>query len=304
MPALIIAFSAPFSGFLADKAGRKPLLIFGLILYAFAGITGLYLSDLYILIAGRALLGIAVAAIMIASVTLAGDYFTGKARNQFLGFQASFMAAGGIVFLVSGGLLADIHWRWPFAMYAFSLVILLMVLFFIHEPAYLKEIQRQNTVARLPLNAILIISTIVFMGMLMFYFIPVQLPFLLTSVLNTGNAEVGFAIGIGTLASAISALIFKRFKDFAGFSSLMAVAFALMAIGFYFISKSETNITMLPSIFISGLGLGIFILTSNLWIMQTAPVELMGYCFGHHEYFPVFRAVFFPCCRFSRNRCI
>jgi len=140
MPALIIAFSAPFSGFLADKAGRKSLLIFGLILYAIAGNTGLYLSDLYLLIAGRALLGIAVAAIMLASVTLVGDYFIDKARSRFLGIQASFMAAGGIVFLVSEGLLADIHWRWPFAIYAVSLGILFMALLFIHEPAYLKEI--------------------------------------------------------------------------------------------------------------------------------------------------------------------
>jgi len=131
------------------------------------------------------------------------------------------------------------------------------------------------------------------MGMLMFYFIPVQLPCLLTSVLNTGNAEVGF-IGLGTLASAISALIFKRLKDFAGFPMLMAMAFALMAFGFYLISRSETYITMLTSIFISGLGLGIFIPTSNLWTMQTAPLELRGTALGIMNTFMILGQFFSP----------
>ena len=40
--ALAVAIAAPFAGLLADRIGRKPLLVFGLILYVIAGTSGAY----------------------------------------------------------------------------------------------------------------------------------------------------------------------------------------------------------------------------------------------------------------------
>jgi MFS family permease len=65
--ALAVAIAAPFAGLLADRIGRKPLLIFGLILYVIAGTSGAYLESLPLILIGRALLGVAVAAIMTAN---------------------------------------------------------------------------------------------------------------------------------------------------------------------------------------------------------------------------------------------
>ncbi|MEX0742256.1 MAG: MFS transporter, partial [Phycisphaeraceae bacterium] len=111
MPGLFIALLAPASGWLVDRFGRKPLLVWGTVLYAAAGSTGLYLDSLWAILVGRALLGVAVSAIMTAAVTLIGDYFTDTARHRFLGSQAAFMSAGGMVFLLAGGMLADVSWR-------------------------------------------------------------------------------------------------------------------------------------------------------------------------------------------------
>lgn len=44
LPALFIAFCAPFAGGLADRFGRRPLLIGSIVLYGFAGISGLWPS--------------------------------------------------------------------------------------------------------------------------------------------------------------------------------------------------------------------------------------------------------------------
>ncbi len=58
LPALFIALLAPVAGYFVDWSGRKKVLLFSLLLYALAGTTGAYLSNIYLILAGRALLGI------------------------------------------------------------------------------------------------------------------------------------------------------------------------------------------------------------------------------------------------------
>jgi len=83
LPALMTALFAPVAGYFTDRSGRKRVLLFSLILYAIAGTTGAYLSSIYLILAGRALLGMAVGALMTSVVTLIGDYFDGIERSRF-----------------------------------------------------------------------------------------------------------------------------------------------------------------------------------------------------------------------------
>lgn len=106
MPAIFTAIFAPIFGFLADKLGRRNLLLLSLLLYAIGGFSGFLLNDIYLILVGRALLGIAVAGIMTISSTLIGDYFTGSERSKFIGLQGSFMGFGGLVFVSIAGILA------------------------------------------------------------------------------------------------------------------------------------------------------------------------------------------------------
>jgi MFS family permease len=119
LPALLIALGAPLVGVMIDRLGRKPLLLVALILYGLAGSSGLVLNSLNLILVGRVLLGISVAGIMTTATTLIADYYVGNARAQFLGLQASFMGLGGVIFLSLGGFLADLNWRFPFAIYLF-----------------------------------------------------------------------------------------------------------------------------------------------------------------------------------------
>ncbi|MGG2362772.1 MFS transporter, partial [Salmonella enterica] len=79
------------------------------------GGAGALLDDLTLLLISRVVLGIAVAAVMTASSTFIGDLYTGDMRFKVMGWQASFMSFGGVVFLSAGGVLAKLDWRMPFA---------------------------------------------------------------------------------------------------------------------------------------------------------------------------------------------
>ncbi|HEY9738404.1 MAG TPA: MFS transporter, partial [Trichocoleus sp.] len=134
MPGLFTAISAPFAGIIADRLGRRPLLLAAILLYGLAGGSGLVLSSISGLLIGRALLGLAVGAIMTTATALIADYYQGPQRNQVMGIQASFMSFGGVAFLVLGGLLADIGWRAPFLIYLMAFVVFGLALVFITEP--------------------------------------------------------------------------------------------------------------------------------------------------------------------------
>jgi len=103
LPALFIVLAAPIAGWFLDRNGRLRLLIPAMVLYGIAGSSGLYLDTIGSILAGRALLGVAVAGIMTAATTLVADYYEGQARAQFMGWQAAFMSFGGVVFLTAGG---------------------------------------------------------------------------------------------------------------------------------------------------------------------------------------------------------
>jgi len=134
IPGLSIAISAPFFGLLLDRWGRKPVLILSILLYGLTGPSGFVLDTLPAILIGRALLGFAVAGVMIGFTTLIADYFSGDKRSQFMGYQAGVMGFGGVAFLLLGGVLADIGWRFPFLIYLFPFLILPGVLFAIDEP--------------------------------------------------------------------------------------------------------------------------------------------------------------------------
>ena len=63
-PALFIVVCAPLAGVIIDRYGRLKFLFASLLLYGFAGASGFFLDDLNHILAGRALLGVAVAGII------------------------------------------------------------------------------------------------------------------------------------------------------------------------------------------------------------------------------------------------
>jgi MFS family permease len=131
---LFIVLAGPLTGWFLDRKGRLPLLIPAMLLYAIAGSSGLYLDSIWSILAGRALLGVAVAGIMTSATTLIADYYKGPERSQFMGWQAAFMNFGGIVFLTAGGGLAEMGWRWPFIIYLSSLLLVPLVYYSLTEP--------------------------------------------------------------------------------------------------------------------------------------------------------------------------
>ncbi len=280
IPALFIALGAPLVGALTDKLGRLPILFTSLFLYGLAGTAGLYTETLFQLLFSRALLGVSVAGIMTSITTLIGDYYEGEERNQTMGLQAAFMALGGFVFLTVGGMLADISWRWPFAVYAFVLFVIPASYSALREPVNTTatpkgELQKKS----MPIVEKWLVGLTFFVAllfMIIFYMIPVQLPFYLKQIGVESSTQAGVAIAALTLSGGITSLFYRKIKQLLTFNAIYTFLFLLSAIGYMLLSYAETYTLVLFAQVIGGIGFGLFMPNANTCLLNMAPLHLRG----------------------------
>lgn len=283
LPALSIALSATFAGILVDKYGRIKVLIISLLIYALAGTTGLWLDDLYFILAGRFLLGFGVAGIMTAATTLIGDYFNNEERNAFMGLQGAFMGIGGMTFISLAGVLSGYNWRYPFYIYGFSILVLVLVLKYLHEPKMKKQTQEEmdTSTPLLPIfKRIWMILFSGFFGMSIFYIIPVQLPFYLKTFEGVSDTEAGLAIAAMTLTQTLMAIFYRKAKSLFNYQGIYAICFALMGLGLFLLGMSSNYTHSILSVMVLGLGAGWLMPNASLWMMATVDESVRGRFIG------------------------
>ncbi|HCJ11110.1 MAG TPA: MFS transporter [Clostridiales bacterium] len=117
---LITAFTlpgvllTPFAGVVADRLGRKRVLVPSLLLFGLAGGLCAFTRRLDVLLALRVVQGTGAAALGSLSTTLIGDLWEGPARARAMGLNASVLSLGTAVYPLVGGGLAVVGWNWPF----------------------------------------------------------------------------------------------------------------------------------------------------------------------------------------------
>lgn len=282
LPALFIAISAPFIGLFVDNIGRKNILLYALILYGISGSAVFFIENLYFILVTRAFLGIAVAGIMTVTTTLIGDYFEGKERSSFIGIQGAFMGIGGVVFILLSGILADISWQLPFLIYGFAFPVLILAVITIYEPDKPNEIGETEEVStqKIPFIKASLVYFLIFISIVFFFIIPVQIPFVLSRIEGVNSTMIGYAISAAILASVITSLNYKYLKARYSFPALYFQAFLFMSVGFMIISLSYMYWQIVTGLVISGFGMGLLMPTGNLWVLEIAPVRFRGSMIG------------------------
>jgi MFS family permease len=247
-----------------------------------AGTSGYFLKDLYSILVSRAILGIGVSGVLTTTVTLIADYFKGPERNAFMGMQGAFVALGGVVSITLGGLLADISWRAPFLIYMSAFIIFFPALIYLYEPDInrLDDNTESASNEKYPQILVSIIYITACIGMMLFYIIPVQIPFYIKEQTGVSNTLIGLAIASSTLSSAIVSINYKRIKSKWEFSTIYSFSFLFLAIGFLIIFYVSDYLLLLLGLLISGVGMGVLIPNSNVWVVTLSPESMRGRIVG------------------------
>ena len=114
-----------------------------------------------------------------------------------------------------------------------------------------------------------------------------------SSDLGTDNTTlVGFAMAVGTGASAIASLGSRRFRDrvarrsgadeltTGGYLRVLGMALGLMAVSNVVIAMATGYLWLLPAMVLNGLGLGLVIPTMNIWLTAVVPLKIRARAVG------------------------
>ncbi|MCP1318113.1 MFS transporter [Halomonas sp. 707B3] len=282
IPALMITLFSPLMGYLADRFGRKKLLLMMLFIYGFAGVAGFFIDRVDLLLSSRALMGISVAGILSISTTLVGDYFDGNERVRFLGLQSSCMALGGVIFINLGGILSDWSWRGPFLLYMTGLLLLPYAWAILQEPtsASTQSSHASDEPVKVDYGRTALAYLIAMISMMMFYLFPAQLPFLLSQQGPISGVAIGIALSMAAFSASIVAFGYGYYKPFLSVMTIYVLGFILAATGFFIVGLTNSYAMAIIGAAVSGFGLGAFMPNTTAWLMRITPQRVRGRVFG------------------------
>jgi MFS family permease len=280
MPMLSIALSGPLVGYAVDRLGRRRVLITSIACFGVVGMSGLVLQSLVAIIVSRALLGVFLAGILTSITALLGDYYDGEERRRMAGLQATFMSFGTVVFVVLGGLLAEIHWRLGFLIFAYVFLVLPGIVLSCYEPRQSRPpgsaAQTAASFSRGSLPIILALYLLAFVCMIGLFMIPSQTQFFLREIGIPDPTLAGIAVGIFNLSAGIASFAFAWLHRRIGSNAVFAVMFTVVGLGYVLVGRSDTYAGIAAAMAFGGLSMGVFLPNLNLAVLSRVSESVRG----------------------------
>lgn len=118
----------PVAGILADRFGRRAIMVPGLCLFAAGGMGCALSTSLASLLFFRVVQGIGAAPLGILYGTLVGDAYPEERRPQMMGVVGACISLATACYPFVGGLLGELHWSCPFWLSLLALPVLFLAL--------------------------------------------------------------------------------------------------------------------------------------------------------------------------------
>jgi ACDE family multidrug resistance protein len=269
---------SPVLGVLADRYGRKRILVPSLFLFAIAGAGCAFVRDFNLLIALRAFQGIGGASLGSINVTIIGDLYSGPERADAMGLNASVLSLGTAVYPAVGGALALIAWYYPFLLPVLAVPVGLLVLVTLKSPEpkseqklkeYLGNTWKQ--LRNIKVLGLLLAGTITFMllyGTLLTYF-----TLLLDERFGASSFTIGLMITAMSIATAAVSSQLGKINRKLSLTHVIIIAFVLYGFSFILMPNMPNLWVMLVPVAIYGAGHGGNIPGLQTSIAGLAPLE-------------------------------
>ena len=283
LPALAVVLCATAFGWAADRFERRVVLMLALLVYGLGGASGVLAETMPQILAGRLLLGAGVAGTLTVATQLAADHWHGADRARFMGWQGAAISATGIASLVTGGALAELSWRAPFAIYLLALpagVVAWSVVPARRGRSAVASLVPSAPREPFPWRVLALTGGILFLAMVFILLVATRLPFLLGEIGVVSPGVIGVTLALMTVASFPTGLFYGRVRARLGPPMIAAIALALMGTGFAIVSGSHALGFVTFGILVTGAGVGLIIPNQNVWLMAHVPEAARGRASG------------------------
>ena len=280
-PAVVVMLVAPFGGFLVDRIGRRPILLFGLAVFGIAGAGGGLLSSPWALIASRVGLGIGVTSILLATRTLIGDFFDGSERKTMLGTQIVVLCILSTIGMFAAAYLVGYSWRYPFALHLISLMLLPWAWKQIEEPDIESQSQAEASEqdqgdAKIDWYTVTLIYAAAFTALMIFHLATTQIPEYLGTLGYESPYAVATMITLINIVSIPSALAFQPASDRISHQTMLLLVFAAGGIGFLVAGLTQSIVALTVGLVLFASFYGFRTPAYNAWLLDVAPAKYRG----------------------------
>ena len=277
LPALFVVLGGPVAGFLVDQLGRKPVLVFSLLLAGLGGCAGAIFNSLWVILATRVLVGLGIAGALTATNSLIADYFDGDRRSQFMGRQAAVGGLLGIVFLPAGGLLSGVNWRLAFLSYLPLLLLVPLALAEIKEPELFSEVNESERKFDLHVDRETgYIFSAGFLSQFAFATVPVYIAYLLNQVLGVGGEVVGWLGAASCVFAFAAGILYAKLSHHMGFKSIAVGNYFLFIVGFLLLGFGTSWVTVILGELLIGFCMGLNNANLANWLSQVVDIRIRG----------------------------
>lgn len=278
VPSLCVALFSGFAGAIADRWGRRRLLLAALLAFSLLGLAPMAFDSLWLIVASRVVVGLAEAAILTVGNALMGDYFEGEQRQKWLGYQNMFAPLIGSAILLSGGFLAGMHWRYPFLLYLSGFAVFLLAYFVCWEPgqrASGAQAAGAGAATPFPWRSTALVCGVTVLFSLVFFVQAVQHGRIFGDMGVASPERISILATIASLGTVLGGYLFKRLT---GTPVNMLMAYTLGAYGVCYIGVSlAPNLAIgLPVDALGQVGGGLLLPTLVTWALQKYGFEHRG----------------------------
>lgn len=273
LPGVVLA---PVIGVLADRYGRRAVLLPCLVVFGCAGGLGAFAGSLEMLVVLRFLQGAGSAGLINLAVVLIGDHWEGAARSRLIGRNAAVLTVCLTTFPVLGGALGELAWQWVFTPYWLALGTAAVLWRRLPDDHATGEGRIRDQFRRvLPGLGSPSLIALVAGGLLAFALIfgllLTVLPLYLAQAFGLGSGARGLILAVPAVPNTATALALGRLRTRFNRRSLLLSGAGLFATGLATVGLASAVVGVVAGIFLFGIGEGLVVPTLQDLATGSAP---------------------------------
>ncbi len=271
-------FLAPVVGVLADRIGRKIILIPSLFLFGITGAACFFTQNWEIILLLRFFQGIGAASLGSLNVTLIGDLFSGEKRGEVMGYNASVLSIGTAMYPAIGGALAMAGWQFPFLLPLIAIPVGILALVWLKNPEPKKQqnfkeylLKTWKNINRKTVWGIFIINVLLFVilyGAFLSYF-----PQLLEERFQATALQIGLYMSGFSVITALTASQKKRINKIFSAKYQLNISFVLYFISMLVLSVANQKWQLYIPLVLFGMAHGMLIPGIQTLLVGFAPLN-------------------------------
>ena len=266
---------APVGGYLADRIGRRTVLMAGVALFAAFGLSALLVTELWQLIGARFVIGLASGAMTATYVAIIADHFDDKAQGKWVGFNASIAVLFVVLLNPVAGALVDTGWRNGFLIYATALPVLLLAALGIPKNAEVIDTGHDTSllglvrgIPRLGQTALLAtIGGTLATGTVLYW------PFRLRELGIMSAAELAYYYIPNVMVVFIAAFSYGFVRKWVSVNQVFAICGAISAAGLVVLAFAPSPIIAAVGLTIEGAAIGLMTPNLSIYAISIAPAH-------------------------------